>query len=259
MNASKKFFALGLLFTALVSGCGRVSQSLTDTNSGNQTASPQDIQALNTSIASVSDEASAAKAISDLENYANKKTNSGIHISSTGATFKTFAINDDLKQKLIKAEMSLHKTKFSASGIKAQSVEDSSSDMSVEDYIKMKEQESQAGLSSQDVADALNNAISQQPTTLSTSSVKGLAIKAANAVKPFTSNDVELIKDKAMELLPNSGSPGSDRVSPIQALVIGYMAASNDDGTKQDGEVSFLATQDQIDGFVNNITTKLGQ
>ena len=266
MIFSKKNFlnttSIGLLcaFVLSTSGCGHVSQSLTDSSSTNQqTAAGQDLKTLNTSIAAVSDEASAAKAINDLENYANKKTNSGIHISSTGATFKAFSISDDIKQKLIKAEASLHKAKFSASGIKISSIDDATSEMSVEDYIKMKERESQSGLSSQDVADALNNAVSQQASTPSTSSIKTTAIKIANAVKPFTSDDVDLIRDKAMQLLPSSGDAGSDRISPIQALVIGYMAASNDDGTKQDGEVSFLAGQDQVDGFVSNITKKLGQ
>jgi len=238
-------------------GCGRVSESLTDTNSYGQTQSV-DLKSLDASIASITDEASASNAINDLETYANKKTNSGIHISSAGGTFKTFTITDSLKEKLVKAELALHK-KHPTIGLKTASDSDSYPEMTEEEYIKSKEQQARSGLSAQDVADALNNAISQQSSGLTSSSIKSTALKIANAVKPFTANDVDLIKDKAMQLLPSSGDPGSDRISPIQALVIGYMAASNDDGAKADGAVSFFAGQEQVDGFVTNITSKLGQ
>jgi hypothetical protein len=246
-----------------VFGCGRVQddhKNPSSSSSHQRTETAQDLQDLNNSLASLSDEASIEKAINDLENYANKKTNLGIRISSAEATPKTFSIRDDLKQKLIKAEMSLRTTSYE-SGIKTSGIEDDDApDMTEEEYIRLREQELERGLSSQDIAAALNNAVSsQQSMSFSVSSIKSAGIKVANAINPFTENDIDLIRDKAFHLLPNSGDPSSERMNPLQAVIIGYLVASDDDGKKQDGEVGFLANQNQVDIFVDNITSTLGE
>ena len=238
----------------LLTSCGKISQTLDQGATAQEKATSQDLTTLNQSLGKIQDEASATKAIVDLETYANKKTNLGIHIESLGgsSTFKTFSISDDLKTKLVKAELSLHKKGFHSSSLRASSVEDGTDNMSVADLIKVKEEESQQGLSAQDIADALNSAISSQGTTLATA-----AIKTANSINPFTSNDIEIIRDKTLQMLPSSGETGSDRMGPIEALIIGYMVASDDDGTQKDGEVTFLANQAQINNFATTITNKI--
>ena len=247
------FFTVSLsVFLVSVLGCNRVADTVSTQSSSAQQA---DLKTLNTSIGNSVDASSTAKAIQDLEAYVQKKTNTSLHLS--GHNDSTFSIKPDLKQKLVKAELSLHPTMFASRQVKFARLSQSASPMSREAYIEMKKRESMAGLSFQDVADALNQAISD--VTYESSGIQTAAIKVANKIEPFTAQKINLMRDKAMSLLPASGDPSSERISPIQAMIIGYMIASNDDGTKQDGDVRFFADQALVDAFLNNILIRLEQ
>jgi hypothetical protein len=57
-------------------------------------------------------------------------------------------------------------------------------------------------------------------------------------------------------MLPGLNPNKNGRISPIEALVLGYVATSDDDGEKGDGEVSTYATQAQLNDFVDRIVSE---
>ena len=241
---------LSLCFLMTITACGRISQTQDDGSASQKSESSQTFKSLNESFASIHDSSTASQAIDDLQDYANKRTLKGIQVASFSTkSLRTFSISEGMKQKLIQIELAMRTKAPSDSTIKIASVENTSEDLSVEEYMKLKETEAQSGLSSQAIADALNQTVSDQKLTVST-----VAMKTANTIHPFTKEDIEHIREKTLELLPNSGNRGSDRITPIEALMIGYAAVSHDDGTQKDGEVDFPASQDQVSQFVSKIT-----
>jgi hypothetical protein len=198
------------------------------------------LEKLNQTISNITDEGSAIEALEGLESFANKRAKSSFSILSQSGG--SFSIQPEMKMRLARAEVSMRSP---SGGFRTASIDE---EASVEDYIRLRQEESTRGLSSQEVADALNDAVKSAPLT-----VNSVGAKVATAISPYTVNDVELMREKALESLPAVGNKGTDRISPMEALVIAYSAASDDDGTQPDGQVAIYANQDQLNKFVAKI------
>lgn len=238
------FLFIGLL---ILNGCGQATKQ--QSNSSVETNIPVGFQELNASFASIKDESTALKAVNDLEDYVNRKTNQKISVANVSSGFKTLSFNTDKKHALAAKELEMRHPQTplpnTLKAANADSVDDENL-ISYEAYTQQQIEDAEKGLSSQALADILN--------ATSKDSIKTSALKAlSDTPKEFTATDIEIIRDKTLENMPAAGDTGSDRITPLEAILLGYFTASDDDGNKNDGEVNIYATQAQINDFINKI------
>jgi len=236
-----------LMATIFISACGQLTSMSTQSNPGDAHTG---LHELELSLANVNDEKGAQNAISSIESYVNRRANTAFSAARfSGSTLddshSVVSLSSDRKQLLAKLYV---RGGYLKSSNRTQSADDA---LSPEDYQAQRQAALSQGFTTKDIADALNKAIANSPLTIASS-----LSKIAEAATPFTEHDVELLQDHVESLVPEAGDPGSSRVSPIEALLIGYAAASDDDGTQPNGEVRFYGTQDQINQFVDTLAQK---
>jgi hypothetical protein len=221
-----------------ISGCGQLTSSATDTSDNTNALSKADA-----AFSQIKDEDSASTALNQLLSIADTRTGSkSVGFQSLTTSNLPPAISDELKSKLVALELQFRTKKTTS----IRSIE-GHSDPEIQALINKIEDHASQGMSPVQIADALNNAIRDSSIQLAS-----IGVKAVEMADPFTANDVEIIRQKTLTLLPNSGNPTSG-ISPLEALVIGYVAASDDDGQKPDGAVKLYATDDMQARFIEEI------
>lgn len=218
-----------------------------------QGAVKTELDVLNQSLDNMVNEDDVLGAINHFEIYVNKKTNNRITISSAAlGNGSQFSLENSLKKKLAQKEMEFRIRKMSDSSrvlSLGASLKDEEDDLDFQTYFQEKEEELLQGLSSKDMADMLNDFAA---SVVADNAFQRAMFQVSNFVKgPITDSNVEIIMDALKKILPNLNPDDNGRVTPLQALVIGYSVFSNDDGNQEDGEVDLYASQEQTDAFVN--------
>jgi len=221
----------------MTSACGSLTSSSTQSSGGEASLSKA-----NAAFSGIKDSESASAALNQILKLADTRTGAAVG----GQAFLTAAhsnpsISDDLKSKLIRSELQFRK--------KGISIQNTGSDEDIQVLISQMQAHTQQGMSAQQVADALNAAVRGSSFQLSS-----VGAKIADVAAPFDANDVQLIRDKTLTLMPNSGDPTTG-ISPLEALVIGYVAASDDDGEKPDGTVNFFASDEMKVRFMEQVVS----
>ena len=246
-------FALCLL----VSACGEGSKS-----SSSDDANPEinknisSIEELNESFKSITDEYSALQAISDFETYVNKKAKSSLSLQDN-TQLGVFSFSESLKEKLAQEEASSRKFEFeienSGKISLAQIISDDDTDiLDLSDYLREKEEAMGKGLSSQDLATIFNEVVANTHSETSAA----ISLLSGIGALEMTATKVELLKEGTADMLPGLNPNKNGRINPLEALVLGYVATSDDDGEKEDGDVSTYATQAQLNDFVDRIVSE---
>ena len=253
-----KFIILTFAIIPLIS-CSKVA-NLSNNNSSVYTPQPssgQKYQELQTTFVNVTDQTSAEKAASDLEVYVNNKTSKKLSVASLTGGLRSLSFNDDVKKKLAKLELESRKSS-GTTGIKASSLKTASTegdedvtDEDIQAYMAQRDKDAQNGLSCTDLATYLNQCKKQI-----TSQGVAQGLKALAETPDITANDIELLRTKVQEEIPGLVDDQSQAIRPLEAVMIGYIAASDDDGTKANGEVNVYASDEQASKFVNLILSK---
>ncbi len=230
----------GIVLVLAIQGCGHL----------NSTSAGVDVRAtslskVDSAFVQIKDADSASTALNQLLAVVDARTGARSNAAVVFTKSDTGAgISDDLKSKVIALELKCR----GKSGVKSKAIGTAENDSDdVQSLIQETEDRAKLGLSAQQIADALNAATSEASLQIAS-----VGAKVANTVNPYTANDVELIRQKTLALIPHSGDPTSG-ITPMESLVIGYAAASDDDGEKPDGTVKLFASDDMKARYIEKI------
>lgn len=202
-----------------MTSCGAMKQ-MTETN---QSITPPEAKKIDTAFASITDATTAGQTLDTLESYINQKTGQvGFTIDTQN---RTVLIDGELKRR------GLTETGAVLSG-----------------------------LSSSSQAEVANAVMRQYSQTLTYAQIAAIynSIKQADTAA-ITESQVGIIQDRLHQTMPHVSPENTGQVGPIEALVIGYVLASNDDGAAPDGTVSLNATQAEVAQFVSAISEQCGR
>lgn len=235
------------LVVFVLQGCSGAVDSVARESAAKE--SNQELETLNEAFKQIKDESSAQQALDIFESYANSRVSGGISLSgSNTAKHDLFSLTPAIAKKLAQKEWEFREKPMSyAQKINAKIRLNDSSDeiLDVSELCDQKEASLQDGMSAQDLATIIND--------IADASTASLRLKSSDSTI-VTALDIAHIQEKTKDLLPDLNPVNNARISPMEALVIGYALSTNDDGNAQNTELISYANQDQINAFVEKIS-----
>ncbi|MFA5840187.1 MAG: hypothetical protein WC890_06000 [Candidatus Margulisiibacteriota bacterium] len=222
----KKIVFLGMilcLYVPLLANCGQAPQAKVEVVE--MTAREERMQDFNNQLTNISDESSAATAITSFADYVEGTSATGEVSVSAVRIFS----NDTISQL---AKLEVRTRQVMAGGISATAAE------------------SEGLITVDKVTEAANLAKDSSVTNISSDEIAFIQAGVRSELPGIVPTDSNA-EISASGVHASSVSAGV--VTPIEALVIGYVMASGDDGSADPGENQEKVTNDKVGTYVENI------